>query len=164
MLPIFIFLRLFISHLLLLCSKCFAIIEFLQVISSPTPDEFLIATDSLSRLQALNIFKSNTCSLIIETNSLRFLLFNFGFKIQVVWIPCHLGNSDNEIADSLTKSTSTFRCSPILLITWCDFCPTLKISVNVLWGSIVGQICLFIMSLCMTMLDLLFHRNPVFIN
>ncbi|KAL4107234.1 hypothetical protein QTP88_017617 [Uroleucon formosanum] len=46
--------------------------------------------------------------------------------IEFLWVPGHSGIKENEIADSIAKSTFSFCCPSPTLIPWTDFCPLLK--------------------------------------
>jgi len=69
-------------------AECFAIFEVLQLISTLAPNNFLIASDSLSYLQALanDVFKSHPSPLHLKIRKILFNLAQSGFDIQFLWV------------------------------------------------------------------------------
>lgn len=101
----------------------FAIIDALNKILFLPPNNFLIATDSLSCLQALtsNAYNSHISPLIITIRQLLYSLTGAGMDIQFLWIPEHTGIVGNEFADKLAKASASIRCPMSSKIPWSDF-------------------------------------------
>jgi kelch-like protein 2/3 len=115
----------------------FAIYEVLLFISKTYSGKYLIATDSMSCLQALvsNPFNSNISPLVLLIKSCINYLNHSNRCIQLLWIPSHIGILGNEVADRLAKSTAiTILPSPDQL-PWTDFTPLLRCHVLSLWSN-----------------------------
>jgi hypothetical protein len=108
-------------------AECCAIIEALIFIFNLTPNNYLIASDSMSCLLAL---KSNPLNSHISPFVLRIkqitLLHHSNYSIEFLWIPSHIGINSNEIADSLAKSTANLICPSLIQIPHTDFTPFIR--------------------------------------
>jgi ribonuclease HI len=86
-------------------AECYAIIEALSLISNLAANKYLIASDSMSCLQALisNPFDVHLSSLVLIIKSIILKLHQDNYTIQFLWIPSYIGLHGNEFADNLVK-------------------------------------------------------------
>ena len=118
-------------------AECYAIIEALNLISSFSPNKFLIASDSMSCLQSLtsNPFNPHISPLVLHIKSILFRLNQLNFCIEFLWVPSHVGIHGNEVADSLAKHSSNVSRPSISLIPWSDLLLNLRRHVFALWST-----------------------------
>jgi kelch-like protein 2/3 len=119
-------------------AECYAIIEALIFISNLAPNNYLIASDSMSCLLALksNPLNSHISPLVLRIKQITFLLHHSNYSIQFLWIPSHIGINGNEIADSLAKSTANLICPSLIQIPHTDFIPFIRRYIKHLWNSL----------------------------
>lgn len=93
-------------------AECYAIIEALTFISNLAPNNYLIASDSITCLLALKSspLNSHLSPFVLRIKQIALILHQSNYSIQCLWIPSHIGINGNEIADSLAKSTSNLIC------------------------------------------------------
>lgn len=97
-------------------AECYAILEALRFISNAAPNNYLIASDSMSCLQSLtsNPFNSKLSPLVFQIKSYLYSLNQSNRLIQLLWVPGHVGILyENEMADSLDKSSSNIILPPL---------------------------------------------------
>ncbi|XP_026819622.1 uncharacterized protein LOC113558364 [Rhopalosiphum maidis] len=118
-------------------AECYAIIEALILISKLAPNNYLIASDSLSCLLALksNPFNSLPSPLALRIKHVTLTLHQSNYSIQFLWIPSHIGIYGNEVADNLAKSTSSLICPSLTQLPHTDFTPTIRHHIKHLWSS-----------------------------
>jgi hypothetical protein len=85
-------------------SKFSAIFMALVQIRDHHPREFIILSDSMSSLRALQTQKISprTHSVVYEIKEASWWLQRHGYGIHIMWIPSHVGVMGNERADRLT--------------------------------------------------------------
>ena len=117
-------------------AECYAIFEALTLILNFGPNNYLIASDSMSCLQALNSnpFNSHLSPLILRIKSLIFTLNQLNYTIHFLWIPSHIGILGNEVADNLAKSTSNLVCPSLTQLPSSDFTLFIKRYISNLWS------------------------------
>lgn len=88
----------FIAELIALYFSC-------SLISECDPNLYIICSDSLSCLNALNSMHLNfkTHIIFLDLKNILYDLFCRGFLIKFVWVPAHCNIYGNEQADSLAK-------------------------------------------------------------
>jgi len=103
-------------------AECFAIIEALTFISNLISNYYLIASDSLSCLIALNSnpFNSHFSPLVLRIKQITHTLYLSNYSIKFLWVPSHIGIRGNEMADSLAKSTFKLICPSLTLLPHTD--------------------------------------------
>ena len=69
----------------------------------PTTHKYLIATDSLSSLQALQNQTSERQDLVFGILQALTDCSRDGIQVDLIWVPSHIGIKGNEIADELAK-------------------------------------------------------------
>ena len=118
-------------------AECFAIIEALNMISTFSNNNVLIASDALSCLQSLNScpFSSHVSPLILRIKSILFNLSQLNFNIQFLWVPSHIGISGNEYADKLAKLSSNLISPSFSVIPCSDFTPLLRRHISNMWSN-----------------------------
>ncbi|VVC28773.1 Ribonuclease H-like domain,Ribonuclease H domain [Cinara cedri] len=118
-------------------AECYAILEALHFISNLAPNNYLIASDSMSCLQSLisNSFNSKLSPLVFQIKSYLYFLNQSNRLIQIIWIPGHVGVHGNEKADELAKSTSNTILPPLAKLPWTDFTPLLRRHITCLWSN-----------------------------
>jgi ribonuclease HI len=97
-------------------AESYAIIEALTHISYLAPNNYFIASDSMSCLITLksNPFNSHLPPLMLRVKQITLLLHRLNYSFQFLWIPSHIGIYGNEIANSLIKSTSNLICPSLI--------------------------------------------------
>ncbi|XP_040966432.1 uncharacterized protein [Gossypium hirsutum] len=81
-----------------------AILDSFTWISTQPPAQYLVLTDSLSSIQAIE--SSNTSTrpeLVNQIRQLNFQLTRLGIHVTLLWIPSHVGIPGNEKADQLAR-------------------------------------------------------------
>jgi len=118
-------------------AECYAIIDALTLIFNFAPNKYLIASDSMSCLQALNSnpLHSQLSPLVLRIKSLIFNLNSLNYTIHFIWIPGHTGIHGNEFVDNLAKSTSNIILPSLTLLPHSDFTPFIKRYTFNLWSS-----------------------------
>jgi ribonuclease HI len=91
-----------------------AILLALQEIEMSNKKNFIIFSDSLSTLQALDNCNTNH-PLLMEVLSKLTQLHLYQFDIVFCWVPSHVGLSGNEKADSAAKQALNFPLRPYLI-------------------------------------------------
>uniref|UniRef100_A0A2S2Q117 ribonuclease H n=1 Tax=Sipha flava TaxID=143950 RepID=A0A2S2Q117_9HEMI len=116
-------------------AECYAIIEALSLISNLASNKYLIASDSMSCLQALisNPFDSHLSSLVLIIKSIILKLHQDNYTIQFLWVSSHIGIHGNEFTDNLAKSTSNLICPSLTHLPRTDFIPILRRHISNLW-------------------------------
>jgi hypothetical protein len=119
-------------------AECYVITEALKLIQNFPPKNYLIVSDSMSCLQALNSnpFNSHLSPLILRIKFLIFTLNQKNYNISFLWVPSHTGIHGNEVADHLTKSSSNLIFPFFPLLPHSDFTPLLKQHSNNTWLSL----------------------------
>ena len=109
-------------------AECYAIIEALKLIQNFPSNNYLIVSDSMSCLQALNSnpFNSHLSPLILRIKFLIFTLSQKNYNINLLWVPSHTGIHGNEVADQLAKSSSNLIFPSISPLPHSDFTPLIK--------------------------------------
>jgi ribonuclease HI len=83
-------------------AELYAIFHSLQIIESlDNISDISIFTDSLSAAHSIKINRSKTNNHLV--NDINEVTHNLQNKIEIVWIPSHLGIKGNEIADKLAN-------------------------------------------------------------
>uniref|UniRef100_A0A2S2R880 RNase H type-1 domain-containing protein n=1 Tax=Sipha flava TaxID=143950 RepID=A0A2S2R880_9HEMI len=118
-------------------AECYAIIEALILISRLAPNNYLIASDSLSRLLALksNPFNFHPSPLALCIKHITLTLHQSNYFIQFLWIPSHIVIYGNKVADSLAKFTYSLICPSLTQLPHTDFTPTIPHHIKHLWSS-----------------------------
>ena len=83
-------------------SEVYAIHLALQIIAEQKSRTFLILSDSLSTLKSLQDKRSDHPMVRKLQHRFHYMLHN-GNSIQLMWIPSHVGISENEEVDELAK-------------------------------------------------------------
>ncbi|GFT76737.1 RNase H domain-containing protein [Trichonephila clavipes] len=84
-----------------------AIYRALQLIDSTMPRKYCIYTDSMSVLEALEIYHDRCHPVVCTILDITSRLYSKGFDIVFCWLPSHVGIIGNEQADSAAKSATT---------------------------------------------------------
>jgi len=118
-------------------AECYAILEALLFISDLAPNNYLIASDSMSCLQSLisNPFNSKLSPLVFQIKSYIYILKQSNRQIQFLWIPSHIGIHGNETADGLAKAASNTTIPPLAQLPCSDFHPLLSRHITSLWSN-----------------------------
>jgi len=118
-------------------AECYAILEALLFISDLAPNNYLIASDSMSCLKSLisNPFNSKLSPLVFQIKSSIHILKQSNHHIQFLWIPSHIGIHGNETADGLAKTASNTILPPLAQLPWSDFSPLLRSRITSLWSN-----------------------------
>ncbi|XP_060846488.1 uncharacterized protein LOC132926168 [Rhopalosiphum padi] len=118
-------------------AECYAIFDALTLIFNLAPNKYLIASDSMSCLQALNSnpLRSKLSPLVQRIKLLIFNLNSLNYTIHFIWIPGHTGIHGNEFVDNLAKSTSNIILPSVTLLPHSDFTPFIKRYTTNLWSS-----------------------------
>ena len=108
-----------------------ALIDALKLISESDTARFIIFTDSLSCLQAIeNEDMSNT---LIHTYLSDYTeLVSNGKEVVMCWIPSHIGIEGNEKADAAAKSSLDDDITP-MSVPYSDFLPKVREYFHNLW-------------------------------
>jgi ribonuclease HI len=87
-------------------AEIFAIKTALKYISEKPRGEYIILSDSLSSLMALESRKISckTHPCILQCKQIYYDLLDSGHDVVLSWVPAHVGISGNEIADELAKN------------------------------------------------------------
>ena len=111
-----------------------AILLALKQINSLEEDKFVIFTDSLSSLQALNGFNM-TNPLLQDVIFNLIYLSNSGKNIVFCWIPSHIGITGNEYVDCIAKGALSLPCNDYK-VPYTDFKGIVKQHINKLWQNL----------------------------
>jgi ribonuclease HI len=86
-------------------SELTAILQALTHIKSHSPGKFLILTDSLSSIAALQsqYISPKTHSLVYDCKVAFWILLGIGYEISIGWVPSHVGIGGNERVDQIAK-------------------------------------------------------------
>jgi ribonuclease HI len=94
----------------ILTAELFAILHALKYIESSRPEKrFLICSDSLSSLQAIDTLYSPH-TLVQEIHSLLASLSSRDVTVVFCWVPGHVGIQGNELADRAAKAATEKDC------------------------------------------------------
>ncbi|GFX81680.1 RNase H domain-containing protein [Trichonephila clavipes] len=85
-----------------------AIYRVLQSIDSNMPRKYCIYTDSMSVLEALEIYSDRCRPVVCDILDITSRLYSKGFDIVFCWLPSHVGIIGNEQADSAARSATTY--------------------------------------------------------
>jgi ribonuclease HI len=87
-------------------AEIMAIKTAFNYVSENPPGKYIILTDSLSSLMALESRKisCNTHPCILQCKQIYYDLQNSGHDITLSWVPAHVGILGNEIADEMAKN------------------------------------------------------------
>lgn len=90
-------------------AELLAIMLAVEYINNCSPNSFIIASDSMSVLLALenNIISTKASLLMYRCRTLLARLNNLHYKITLLWVPAHYGIDGNEKADELAKLASS---------------------------------------------------------
>ena len=115
-------------------AELLAIKTALDTIANTSSDtSFVIYTDSLSALQALQSFNPGHSLVALVRLSLHSLT-SLGYRVQLCWIPAHVGIDGNEMADQAAKAAVNL---PLLQndLPISDWLPLLRPSITSTWQS-----------------------------
>ena len=136
----------------------------LDIIESSTNTRFVIFSDSLSCLQAIENRLWNNPLTLSVLNRLHNLNMK-GYNILFVWLPSHVGIRGNVEADMAAKSALTLTAASNTCVPFSDFKPLITTFVNKKWQrkwdlelnnklhTIQPKVGLFISSNCLTRRD-----------
>ncbi|KAL4142166.1 hypothetical protein QTP88_004679 [Uroleucon formosanum] len=147
-------------------AECCAILEALLFISNLAPNNYLIATDSMSCLQSLisNPFNSKLSPIVFQIKSYLYYLNQSNRLIQIIWIPSHIGIYGNEIADGLAKATSNTILPSPAQIPWTDFSPLLRLHITCLWSNHWNNLPAYFASKYKTIVPTISNKKTWFYN
>ena len=116
-------------------AEAVALIDALKIIDDSDISKFIIFTDSLSCLQAIE--NEDVSNALIQRFLVDYTALATKKKkhIAMCWIPSHIGIDGNEKADKAAKSSLNDAVSP-LSIPFSDFIPQAKRYYHNLWQSI----------------------------
>ena len=111
-----------------------ALVEALKLIKYSSKTNFLILTDSLSSLQALEQTNPLDTRVICLKLNIQ-LITQKGKDLTFCWIPSHIGIEGNERADTLAKEASNaqFDKRKIHKLPYSDFRQKIKEHIHLLW-------------------------------
>jgi ribonuclease HI len=114
-----------------------AIVLALYHIKSHDPGQFLIVTDSMSSILALESRKISlkTHPLVLKSREALWWLENNGYTVTLTWAPAHVGVTGNERADRLAKDAIGSGNDPIFPPFNCDSIPIVKSNLLHSWQS-----------------------------
>ncbi|KAL4143540.1 hypothetical protein QTP88_005859 [Uroleucon formosanum] len=147
-------------------AECCAILEALLFISNLAPNNYLIASDSMSCLQSLisNPFNSKLSPIVFQIKSYLYYLNQSNRLIQLIWIPSHIGIYGNEIADGLAKATSNTILPSPAQIPWTDFSPLLRLHITCLWSNHWNNLPAYFASKYKTIVPTISNKKTWFYN
>ena len=102
-----------------------------QITRNPSDKKFLICSDSLSAVQALNSIDPKNHFLYRVQISLHNLITN-NLDITVLWIPSHSGIEGNDTADKLAKEASK-RLPEFIACPYTDWFSVIKTKMQERW-------------------------------
>ena len=95
-------------------AELYGILTSVKAILSRQEQNFTIFSDSKSALQSLGIYDTRH-PVVLKILEWLFLIESRGKKVELCWVPAHVGVFGNEMADKLAKeaalSSSPARCS-----------------------------------------------------
>ena len=121
------------DHSSIFTAEARAILLALECIEHSNRKRFLIFTDSMSCLQALDHLKIDH-PIIEEIISKLMSLKASGFDIHLCWLPGHVGILGNERADRAAKAARRTDMQPCL-IPPSDFKPVIRKHITAIWQS-----------------------------
>lgn len=115
-------------------SELIAIDKALCYLETCSETHFVIFTDSLSSIQALNAYHpSDGLVRSVQQNLSR---LNLGEKsVKLCWVPSHVGIGGNEAADTVAKRASRRPCTRRLPIPARDLFPHLSAHLRSMWQN-----------------------------
>jgi ribonuclease HI len=89
-------------------SELTAILHALIHIKTHPPGQFLIMTDSMSSIAALQsqIISPKTHPLVYDCKEAFWILHGLGYEINIGWVPSHVGVGGNERVDQIAKNAA----------------------------------------------------------
>jgi ribonuclease HI len=89
-------------------AEIFAIKSALQHISTQSQGKYLILSDSMSSLMAMESrkFSYKSHPIVLHTKQLYFEMQQSGRDVVLSWVPAHVGVPGNEVADEMAKHAS----------------------------------------------------------
>lgn len=119
------------NHASIFSAEAIAILLALDIISESSTENFLILTDSLSCVTAIdNRNLQNT--LVVDILERIHEQSTLNRKITFVWVPSHIGIAGNTAADAIAKSAVNLQISNIQ-IPYTDFKPLVSNHANTCW-------------------------------
>lgn len=120
----------------------------IALISTQPSGSFVIATDSMASLTALenNMVSTNTSALLMRCRSGLHTLATSGHSVTLVWVPAHSGITGNEIADEAAKRAATTSSLTTFKPEWHSYIGATKQALMVAWQhqwdtATVGRYC-----------------------
>ena len=119
------------DHASIFSAESQAILLALDIVSQSANLQFLILSDSLSCIQAIENRNLHN-PLVLEIIERTHYLISTGHNISFVWIPSHIGIAGNTAADATAKAALCLQISNIL-IPYSDLKPQITAYINKLW-------------------------------
>lgn len=119
-------------------AELYAILIVLKEILIRNDKNFVIYSDSLSALQALNF--NSTHPLVLEILEWIFLLNRKNKMIKFCWVPAHVGVTGNERVDEIAKNAITTSAQRDIALPFRDFFPNIRKVIRNKWQEIWGNL------------------------
>lgn len=124
-------------------AECYAIYIVLLYATNVNRSKFLVITDSMSVLLALdgNLLKSSSNYILIDIMRVLLELRNRGKCISFKWVPAHSQITGNECADLAARGECDEDRSDVVKVPFTDFNQKLTETINVIWHSYYETVC-----------------------
>jgi ribonuclease HI len=119
------------NHASIFSAESRAVLLALNIIEQATCNHFLILSDSLSCLKAIENRKVQN-PLILEILAFLHQLLRLDYCITFVWVPSHVGIAENTAADATAKAALCLQVSNSK-VPYSDFKPMITAHANKLW-------------------------------